>query len=177
MCNSPNKHRWLSEQLNVETWCKGRNTMSELSPFPAVCPIGFQLRGGYLRAKIRMKPKKKKQKQPERKSFCSVSVWHIYTLATSLSTWPRTSRWTRWRAPRSSGPTSKVRWRLSGVIHSPQREPSALAGNIPGWLQGTLLRNGPGIFSVGDNSYQHWFDGMAIMHSFTFRDGSSFFFF
>lgn len=54
-----------------------------------------------------------------------------------------------------------------------QQEPSAVAGNIPGWLQGTLLRNGPGIFSVGDTSYQHWFDGMAIMHSFTFRDGGS----
>lgn len=56
-----------------------------------------------------------------------------------------------------------------------QQKPSVVAGNIPGWLQGTLLRNGPGIFSVGDTSYQHWFDGMAIMHSFTFRDGGSFF--
>ncbi|XP_038581883.1 beta,beta-carotene 15,15'-dioxygenase [Micropterus salmoides] len=44
-------------------------------------------------------------------------------------------------------------------------------GTIPSWLQGTLLRNGPGIFSVGDTSYNHWFDGMAIMHSFAFKDG------
>lgn len=44
-------------------------------------------------------------------------------------------------------------------------------GNIPSWLQGTLLRNGPGIFSVGDTSYNHWFDGLAIMHSFAFKDG------
>jgi carotenoid cleavage dioxygenase-like enzyme len=44
-------------------------------------------------------------------------------------------------------------------------------GNLPSWLQGTLLRNGPGIFSVGDTTYNHWFDGMALMHSFTFKDG------
>uniref|UniRef100_A0A665V2M5 Beta,beta-carotene 15,15'-dioxygenase-like n=1 Tax=Echeneis naucrates TaxID=173247 RepID=A0A665V2M5_ECHNA len=48
---------------------------------------------------------------------------------------------------------------------------SLLIGTIPSWLQGILLRNGPGIFSVGDTSYNHWFDGMAIMHSFTFKDG------
>lgn len=47
------------------------------------------------------------------------------------------------------------------------------AGSIPSWLQGTLLRNGPGLFSVGDTSYQHWFDGMAIMNSFAFKDGAS----
>ncbi|XP_075907224.1 beta,beta-carotene 15,15'-dioxygenase [Nelusetta ayraudi] len=44
-------------------------------------------------------------------------------------------------------------------------------GNIPSWLQGTLLRNGPGLFSVGETSYEHWFDGMAIMNSFAFKDG------
>lgn len=58
-----------------------------------------------------------------------------------------------------------------------QQKLSAVAGNIPAWLQGTLIRNGPGIFTVGDTSYQHFFDGMAIMHSFTFRDGGSLFFF
>lgn len=47
------------------------------------------------------------------------------------------------------------------------------AGNIPSWLQGTLLRNGPGLFSVGETSYEHWFDGMAIMNSFVFKDGAS----
>ncbi|XP_039899994.1 beta,beta-carotene 15,15'-dioxygenase [Simochromis diagramma] len=46
-----------------------------------------------------------------------------------------------------------------------------IKGNIPSWLQGTLLRNGPGIFTVGDTNYNHWFDGMALMSSFTFKDG------
>lgn len=47
-------------------------------------------------------------------------------------------------------------------------------GNLPGWLRGTLLRNGPGMFTVGDTTYNHWFDGMALMHSFAFKDGKAF---
>ncbi|TNM96239.1 beta,beta-carotene 15,15'-dioxygenase [Takifugu flavidus] len=57
------------------------------------------------------------------------------------------------------------------AVESPEERRAEVKGTIPSWLQGTLLRNGPGIFSVGDTSYQHWFDGMAIMHSFTFKDG------
>uniref|UniRef100_A0AAR2JVF1 Beta-carotene oxygenase 1, like n=1 Tax=Pygocentrus nattereri TaxID=42514 RepID=A0AAR2JVF1_PYGNA len=50
-------------------------------------------------------------------------------------------------------------------------ETCLFVGTIPSWLQGTLLRNGPGLFSVGDTSYNHWFDGMSLIHSFTFKDG------
>ncbi|XP_038142692.1 beta,beta-carotene 15,15'-dioxygenase [Cyprinodon tularosa] len=46
-----------------------------------------------------------------------------------------------------------------------------IKGSVPNWLQGTLLRNGPGIFSVGDTSYEHWFDGMSLITSFSFKDG------
>ena len=48
-----------------------------------------------------------------------------------------------------------------------------LTGNIPGWLNGTLVRNGPGQFEVGTTrfTYRHWFDGLAMLHSFTIRDG------
>lgn len=46
-------------------------------------------------------------------------------------------------------------------------------GSIPTWLQGTLLRNGPGLFSVGDSEYNHWFDGLSLIHSFTFSDGKT----
>ncbi|XP_077480721.1 beta,beta-carotene 15,15'-dioxygenase [Stigmatopora argus] len=53
----------------------------------------------------------------------------------------------------------------------PEPLKAEVKGSIPSWLQGTLLRNGPGIFSVGETSYQHWFDGMSIMHSFSFKDG------
>lgn len=46
-----------------------------------------------------------------------------------------------------------------------------LTGRIPAWLQGTLLRNGPGMHTVGETRYNHWFDGLALLHSFTIRDG------
>lgn len=45
-------------------------------------------------------------------------------------------------------------------------------GNIPEWLEGTLFRNGPGTFSVGDENYRHWFDGLAMLHKFTFQNGN-----
>lgn len=54
---------------------------------------------------------------------------------------------------------------------SPEPCKAEVKGSIPSWLQGTLLRNGPGIFSVGVTSYNHWFDGMAIMNSFAIKDG------
>ncbi|XP_044126150.1 beta,beta-carotene 15,15'-dioxygenase isoform X1 [Bufo gargarizans] len=64
-----------------------------------------------------------------------------------------------------------------GVIFSKNRqecpEPikAEVQGSIPKWLQGTLIRNGPGIHSVGEMSYNHWFDGLSLLHSFTFRNG------
>ena len=33
------------------------------------------------------------------------------------------------------------------------------------------MRNGPGMFEVGDTHYHHWFDGLALVHSFTILNG------
>jgi len=46
-----------------------------------------------------------------------------------------------------------------------------VSGDVPAWLNGTLLRTGPCKFEVGDRSYNHWFDGLAMLHRFTFADG------
>ena len=46
-----------------------------------------------------------------------------------------------------------------------------LKGKIPDWVEGTLLRNGPGTFKAGNQNYRHWFDGLAMLHKFTFRKG------
>jgi carotenoid cleavage dioxygenase-like enzyme len=46
-----------------------------------------------------------------------------------------------------------------------------LTGTLPAWLQGTLIRNGPGQFAVGEQSYRHWFDGLAMLHAFTLHNG------
>ncbi|ADJ14908.1 carotenoid oxygenase family protein [Halalkalicoccus jeotgali] len=44
-------------------------------------------------------------------------------------------------------------------------------GELPDWLSGTLYRNGPGRFEVGDRTLTHWFDGFALLRRFAFRDG------
>uniref|UniRef100_A0A3P9LTV0 Beta-carotene oxygenase 1, like n=1 Tax=Oryzias latipes TaxID=8090 RepID=A0A3P9LTV0_ORYLA len=54
---------------------------------------------------------------------------------------------------------------------TPEPVKAQVKGSLPSWLQGTLLRNGPGLFSVGDSEYNHWFDGSSLIHSFTFSNG------
>jgi carotenoid cleavage dioxygenase-like enzyme len=44
-------------------------------------------------------------------------------------------------------------------------------GTVPEWLTGTLVRNGPARFEVGDQKYNHWFDGLAMLHKFAFAAG------
>ncbi len=44
-------------------------------------------------------------------------------------------------------------------------------GTIPSWLSGSLLRNGPAKFEVGEDKFRHWFDGFAMLHRFSFHDG------
>jgi beta,beta-carotene 9',10'-dioxygenase len=52
-------------------------------------------------------------------------------------------------------------------------EPVSLAvqGQLPPWLEGALLRTGPSKFEVGGRSYNHWFDGLAMLHRFAFSQG------
>jgi beta,beta-carotene 9',10'-dioxygenase len=46
-----------------------------------------------------------------------------------------------------------------------------LSGDLPGWLAGSLLRTGPAKFEVGENKMRHWFDGLAMLHRFSFGEG------
>lgn len=45
-------------------------------------------------------------------------------------------------------------------------------GTIPGWLAGTLVRNGPALFDTPRRSYRHWFDGQSMLHRFSFDGGA-----
>ncbi|MFB6303597.1 MAG: carotenoid oxygenase family protein [Haloferacaceae archaeon] len=45
-------------------------------------------------------------------------------------------------------------------------------GEIPAWLEGTYLANGPGAFEVGDRPLVHWFDSLAMLRRITVRDGT-----
>lgn len=50
--------------------------------------------------------------------------------------------------------------------------PLRVEGALPPWLQGTLLRTGPSKFEVGDRTYNHWFDGLAMLHRFAISSGA-----
>ncbi|XP_078055156.1 carotenoid-cleaving dioxygenase, mitochondrial-like isoform X2 [Mustelus asterias] len=58
------------------------------------------------------------------------------------------------------------------VEETPEPIPVKVKGEIPKWLRGNLLRNGPGKFEFGNDKYNHWFDGMALMHQFKIEDGN-----
>lgn len=39
-----------------------------------------------------------------------------------------------------------------------------ISGVVPQWLNGYLLRNGPGSMKVGDEEFKHLFDSAALIH-------------
>jgi carotenoid cleavage dioxygenase-like enzyme len=41
-------------------------------------------------------------------------------------------------------------------------------GELPPWLSGTLIRTGPAKWEVGERTMNHWFDGLAMLHRFSF---------
>ncbi|RWR72486.1 carotenoid cleavage dioxygenase 8 [Cinnamomum micranthum f. kanehirae] len=44
-------------------------------------------------------------------------------------------------------------------------------GEIPLWLSGTYLRNGPGMWHIGDYNFRHLFDGYATLVRLHFENG------
>ncbi|RZF31954.1 hypothetical protein LSTR_LSTR012424 [Laodelphax striatellus] len=46
-----------------------------------------------------------------------------------------------------------------------------VTGKVPDWIQGSLLRNGPGSLEVGEDKFQHLFDGSALIHRFEIKNG------
>ncbi|XP_034192009.2 neither inactivation nor afterpotential B isoform X1 [Osmia lignaria lignaria] len=51
--------------------------------------------------------------------------------------------------------------------------PGKVTGNIPCWLKGTLLRNGPGSLKVGEFNLNHLFDSSALLHRFAIANGKA----
>jgi carotenoid cleavage dioxygenase-like enzyme len=47
----------------------------------------------------------------------------------------------------------------------------AVEGDLPAWLAGTYVANGPGTFEVGGRPLTHWFDPLAMLRRFRFGDG------
>ncbi|XP_037010892.2 carotenoid-cleaving dioxygenase, mitochondrial isoform X2 [Artibeus jamaicensis] len=61
---------------------------------------------------------------------------------------------------------------LATVEETPQVISAQVRGNFPKWLNGSLLRIGPGKFEFGKDKYNHWFDGMALLHQFRMEKGT-----
>lgn len=56
-------------------------------------------------------------------------------------------------------------------------QPLAITGEIPSWLSGVLLRNGPGVYDSEKHTasgrptvLKHWFDGLSMLHRFEVSD-------
>ena len=49
--------------------------------------------------------------------------------------------------------------------------PLQVKGTIPKWLCGFLVRNGPVYETVNGEQITHWFDGLAMLHTFHFQEG------
>uniref|UniRef100_A0A8C7N4P6 Carotenoid-cleaving dioxygenase, mitochondrial n=1 Tax=Oncorhynchus kisutch TaxID=8019 RepID=A0A8C7N4P6_ONCKI len=60
---------------------------------------------------------------------------------------------------------------VRSVEETPEPIATEVCGTIPTWIRGSLLRNGPGKFEFGNQHYNHWFDGMAMLHQFKIEDG------
>ena len=60
---------------------------------------------------------------------------------------------------------------LESQLHEVALDELEVSGSIPSWLSGTLVRNGPARYEVGDRTLNHWFDGLAMLHAFGFQDG------
>lgn len=61
---------------------------------------------------------------------------------------------------------------LTSIQESPSEFQARLQGSIPDWLQGTLFRNGPALWQAGSTPLKHWFDGFAMLHSFSLSQGT-----
>ncbi|XP_070538189.1 carotenoid-cleaving dioxygenase, mitochondrial-like [Ptychodera flava] len=46
-----------------------------------------------------------------------------------------------------------------------------IRGEIPKWIDGSLYRNGGGMWEIGKDSYNHLFDAMTLLHRYRIKDG------
>ncbi|XP_022044541.2 carotenoid-cleaving dioxygenase, mitochondrial-like [Acanthochromis polyacanthus] len=60
---------------------------------------------------------------------------------------------------------------VSSVEETPEPICTQVKGTIPSWINGKFFRNGPGKFEFGNTHYNHWFDGMAMLHQFKIENG------
>ena len=60
---------------------------------------------------------------------------------------------------------------LVTLDHETEVDALPVEGALPPWLAGSLLRTGPAKFEAGERSVRHWFDGLAMLHRYSFEEG------
>ncbi len=68
-------------------------------------------------------------------------------------------------------PVASARHGFDDLEDETRIESLPVRGALPPWLTGSLLRTGPAKWDAGERTMNHWFDGLAMLHSFTFADG------
>ncbi|GAB0096141.1 Carotenoid isomerooxygenase [Sergentomyia squamirostris] len=62
-------------------------------------------------------------------------------------------------------------WTRSCVKELVEPIEGEMTGNIPPWICGSLIRNGPGNLKFGPDTFNHLFDSSALLHRFAIRNG------
>lgn len=90
---------------------------------------------------------------------------NIVSVATDLPMVVQPSLWKDVAKERKLAAWTSVRQdRWEGELH--------VDGEIPQWLNGTYLRNGPGLWHIGDYNFRHLFDGYATLVRLHFENGN-----
>jgi len=72
----------------------------------------------------------------------------------------------------TAAPSATARHGFDSLEHETETTDLPLQGQLPPWLQGSLIRTGPAKWEVGERTMNHWFDGLAMLHRFSISGGS-----
>ena len=65
--------------------------------------------------------------------------------------------------PADAGATDRRRGFRTGAREI-DAAPVRVEGRLPAWLHGRLLLNGPALWELSNGHFEHWFDGLAMLH-------------
>jgi beta,beta-carotene 9',10'-dioxygenase len=74
-------------------------------------------------------------------------------------------------APTTTGASVTERHGFDSLHEEGRIEALAVHGSLPSWLTGSLIRTGPALWDLKGQTMNHWFDGLAMLHRFSFTDG------
>jgi carotenoid cleavage dioxygenase-like enzyme len=62
---------------------------------------------------------------------------------------------------------------LSSGAREIEDAPVRVQGELPAWLRGGLLLNGPALWELPQGGFRHWFDGLAMAHRVSLGEGGA----